>query len=145
MKKVIRILICALAVCLLASSCTKTTLNSILIGGKWELVHILTYDDANYATPIDTWNPAQDGLRIYYEFMDDRSITYSEISTLGQGGTTITGTWAVDGSSLVVRFPRNATTYHIDTANLTDLILFLDYTDAQTGKKYHEVTTLKKY
>lgn len=84
MKKAIRILICALAVCLLASSCIKTTLNSILIGGKWELVHILTYDDANYATPIDT-------------------------------------------------------------ANLTDLILFLGYTDAQTGKKYHEVTTLKKY
>lgn len=143
MKKAIRILLCVLAMTLFASSCTKSARNTIIISGEWELVHVHTYDAANYATPIDTYRPGDLGMRTYYDFVDGGQLVCTDVSSMGLGETISRGTWFVDGSTLVMTFATGKVTYHVDTANLTDLILFRDY--EKLGKNYHEVTTFKKY
>ena len=48
----------------------------------------------------------------------------------------------MDGDILIITFAAGRTVYTIDTANLTDLILFYDYDEL--GKRYHEVTTFTR-
>lgn len=140
MKKAIRILLCVLAVSLFATSCTKTTLNSIFVSGKWQLTHIVT----SVGEKSETYRPSQEGKKITYEFFNDGFVEYQEIDV---ASTLIVkeerGSWGVDNNVLIIKLSGASKEYHIDTANLTDLILFRDFT--LVGTPYHEVTTLSKF
>ena len=144
MKKAIRSLILALAVVFLAGSCTKSTRNTIVISGEWELVHVLIYDANNYNKPIQTIRPSDQGLRTYYNFISGGQLEYREVDT--RSGVEVNfsrGSWSIDQNTLIVKLTGVPLEYHIDTANLTDLILFRDYTLLEAN--VHEVTTLKKF
>lgn len=145
MKKAIRSLILALAVVFLAGSCTKSTLNTIVISGEWEVVHILTYDGNNYSQVKETYRPSDQGMRDFYNFISGGELEYRRVQSLGNIEVKrILGSWSVDHQTLTIKFPGDTPiVYHIDTANLTDLILFRDFELASV--KVHEVTTLKKF
>lgn len=138
MKKAIRFILMAVVLVIMAASCKKSS----IISGRWELVHVHVYDDNNYAQPIETWRPADQGMRTYYEFLSSGVLLRTEVSNLGYGVTESRGTWNVDGDILIITFAAGRTVYTIDTANLTDLILFYDY--SELGKRYHEVTTFTR-
>ena len=145
MKKAIRSLILALAVVFLAGSCTKSTaVNTIVISGEWELVHVLIYDANNYSKVVKTIRPSDQGLRTYYNFISGGQLEYREIDTRSNIEVNFSrGSWAVDQNTLIIKLAGAPLEYHIDTANRTDLILFRDYDLLEA--KVHEVTTLKKY
>ena len=144
MKKAIRAFVLFLAVTLLAVSCNKGDINSIMVSGKWELVHILTYDANNYANLLDTDRPAAKGLRVFYKFTSDGALEVTEASSMNNQVIGINrGSWAVDQNILIIRLSGLAFEYDVDTANFTDLILFRDYELA--GKMVHLVTTFKKF
>ena len=144
MKKAIRTLLCVLAASLLAVSCTKTSLNNFAITGEWEMVHILTYDANNMANPVKTWTPGADGIRCIYEFLVDGEVVCSEFKMNDSAySSTKKGTWYIDGSTLYLNFTTGKDIYKIETANLTDLILYRDVDIL--GKQYVESTTFRRY
>ena len=144
MKKAIRILFCVLAAALLASSCTKGDINSVMVSGKWQLVHILTYDANNYANLLENDRPGAKGFSVYYKFISDGTLEVTEVlNTTNQVIGLNRGSWTVDQDTLIIKLSGLSIQYHVDTANITDLILFRDYELA--GKKFHEVTTFKKF
>ena len=143
MKKAIRALFCVLAASLLTVSCTKTSLNKFAITGEWEMVHVLTYDINNLAAPINTWTPGADGISIIYEFLVDGEVVCSQNKVNSALSSTQTGTWYIDGSTLYLNFTTGKEVYKIETANLTDLILFRDV--LFMGKQCVESTTFRRY
>ena len=144
MKKAIRSLILFLAVTLLAVSCNKTAINSIVITGEWELVHTKIYDTKNFANPIKTTRPGETGRAVYYNFIKDGQLEIREIEKLsGIEVSVIRGTWTIDGSVLILRYVAVPYEYRIDTANLTDLIIYRDY-DSE-GKTVRETMTFSKF
>lgn len=144
MKKAIRTFILALAVVFLAGSCTKSTLNTVVISGEWELVHVLIYDANNYNKPVQTIRPSDQGLRTYYNFISGGQLEYREIDTRSNIEVNFSrGSWSIDQNTLTIKLAGAPLQYEINTANLTDLILFRDYD--LVSAKVHEVTTLKKF
>lgn len=73
----------------------------------------------------------------------DGEVVCSENKVNSALSSTQTGTWYIDGSTLYLNFTTGKEVYKIETANLTDLILYRDVDIL--GKQYVESTTFRRY
>lgn len=136
MKKAIRILFFVLAVSLFASSCTKSTMNSIAITGYWELVRTVVTENGRV---IKDLGEAQDNTLTFYRFERNGQVT-REIRAIG-GKSTVSGRWYIDGNTLLMTLlGEESKSYHIDKAGLFELIFSL--TEYKDGKEYITTYTL---
>ena len=131
-------MILALALPVLAA-CSKTTMNTIALTGKWEHFKTVSYEDTKDA---QTWYPTAEGYRIFYLFESDgRFLKVTESLT-----TTATdsreATWFVDGNYLIVSYLDGPIEYRIQKAGLLEVVLEDKYT--QNGHSYVDYIYLKK-
>ena len=109
MKKVIRAAVMALAVILLAASCSKTTSNTLALLGSWELIR----------SDVSTGNPE---YLTVFQFNSHDEYVITEASS--SGSTTTTGRWYVEGDSLTITLPGGGhRTFRIEETHLTKLVL----------------------
>ena len=136
MKRAIRILLCVLAASLFAMSCSKTTLNSIAISGKWTLLKTVTTENG---AEVETWYPATSGMTV--DFLFESGGYHLKTETSVTGITHSEGSWLVDNNELIVTYSKGSYRYYIEKAGLLELILRETYTEH--GHTYVDILTLK--
>ena len=115
MKKAIRAVIVAVAVCLSAVSCSKTASNTLALLGNWELLSFDVYEGGH----TETYYPE------YVTILEFHSGDEYVLTEASMGGTmTMTGRWYVDEDTLTLtRADGSRRVYHIDEAKFTRLYL----------------------
>lgn len=115
MKKAIRAAFMALAVILLAASCTKTASNTLALLGSWELIRT----DITSGNVTETFYP--EDLTIM-EFHSHDEFVMTESTRTGDVVTT--GRWFVDGDRLTITLPHGGhKDYRIEDTGFTRLVL----------------------
>ena len=115
MKKVIRAAVMALAVILLAASCSKTTSNTLALLGSWELIR----SDVSTGNVTESFYPE---YLTVFQFNSHDEYVITEASS--SGSQTTTGRWYVEGDSLTITLPGGGhRTFRIEETHLTKLVL----------------------
>ena len=115
MKKAIRAAIFAVAVCLMAVSCTKTSTNTLALLGNWELVRWDITTDGHTETGYPTYTTI-----LEFHSGDDYAITETSMT----GTTTMTGRWYVDEDTVILTQANGSRrVYFIEETGFSKLVL----------------------